>query len=131
MPICSTGAPPVPDGEGLLRAVTNSAWWLADQGRVSTATFEPPVFSVDQASRSSLADTAGRFRDVAVVVEFNCGVARGINLDAHDEIDSVDPTNLAHANVYCTDFEDVPKKKRKSRLRAFVQQNCEYHMVGT
>src|SRR5436190_1408304 len=109
--------PAVPGDEWLYRVIVRSAaevWYPG--GRVSSAAFHFPVFSVDIASRTTANDTLARFPPGSGLVAFLCSRGRELAFDAREEVDPAFPTNLAHATVYC----DIPSHQRKKRARALA-----------
>lgn len=93
--------PPVDPGEDLYRGITTIDWWVLEEGRPSSAAFRHAKFSVDIALLAvSVQHTLDHLVAGSGVVSFNCGAARGLGFDAHQEPDPNYPDNHAHANVY-------------------------------
>jgi hypothetical protein len=105
--------PPVDDAEQLLRVI-GVEWWLAAEGRVSSAAFSWPKFSVDRASMTTPEATLARFSPGSGIAEFNCGGARNLGFDTRAEPEN---GNDAHAHVYC----DHPNNKRKAAARKLAE----------
>jgi hypothetical protein len=110
--------PKVDDTEDLYRGITTPDWWVADEGRPSSAAFKHPDFSVDIASLAgSPAHTLGHLPPGSGVVAFNCGIAHGIGFEVRQEPDPDHPDNHAHANVY-NPASPNQRKKMAQRLAA-------------
>ena len=93
--------PEVAATEELYRGIPTSAWWVAEENRVSSAAFRHPDFSVDVvALAGSPAYTLAHLPQGSGLVQFNCGAARDIGASALLEPDPEQPENKAHANVY-------------------------------
>jgi hypothetical protein len=105
--------PGVDGNDELYRGITTPDWWVAAEGRPSSAAFSFPKFSVDVASRTTVEQTLGHLRPSSGLVSFPCGKARDLGFDARLEIDPNFPENLAHAHVYC----DFGKSRRKTRAQ--------------
>jgi hypothetical protein len=114
--------PPVPDHEQLYRAILYPHHWNVVQQRPSSAAFDDAVFSVDIAARTTPDETRRRFRIVLKLVEFNCGLARGIGFDTRDERDALYPNNLAHAHVYFLGYSGLGRGQRKTKARLLADQ---------
>lgn len=101
----------VPDGDTLFRVIVPkaAAVWFPN-GALSSVAFNYPVFSVDVARLSTVAETLARWEPGSVVIQFRCGDARALGFDARLEPEN---GNDAHANVYC----DHPPNERKRRAR--------------
>jgi hypothetical protein len=111
--------PEVDGVEDLYRGVTTRDWWVASEGRPSSAAFSFPIFSVDVASKTTIERTLSHLRQGSGIVAFSCWRARELGFDARWEIDANFPENFAHAHVYC----DLPKSRRKTRAQELVS-NC-------
>jgi len=103
----SSASPLVPQGpavdsaEHLYRGITSINWWVSEEQRPSSAAFRHAEFSVDIASLAgSPQHTLSHLTPGSGVVSFNCGQARQLGFDAHQEPDPNHPDNHAHANVY-------------------------------
>jgi hypothetical protein len=119
--------PEVAATEDLYRGITHPGWWIADEGRISSAAFSFPTFSVDVASLAGTpSHTLAHLPAGSGLVVFNCGHARALSFDARQEIDPEHPENQAHAHVYC----DLPNKQRKKKAQALVQL-CRVMVVPT
>jgi hypothetical protein len=92
---------------------------VEEQNRPSSAAFDDEVFSVDVKSRTTPQQTASRFRNVIRLAEFNCGQARAIGFETRDELDPLQPDNLAHAHVY---FLSSPRQRKKQARK--LAQMC-------
>ena len=105
--------PQVPDIEDLYRALLHAEWYIEDETPpvVSTAAFAYDRFSADIAGRTSPEKVLSRFNEGTGLVEFNCGKAREVGFDAHEEKDKKNPGNDAHAHVYYTKGSGQGDKK--------------------
>jgi hypothetical protein len=118
MSTAAARGPEVAATEELYRGITHPSWWVAEEGRISSAAFSFPTFSVDVASiAGSPSHTLGHLPPCSGLVAFNCGQARSLSFDARQEIDPDHPQNLAHAHIY----SDLPNKQRKKKAQALVQ----------
>ncbi len=103
--------PQVDAAEDLFRGITTEAWWVAEEGRPSSAAFRHPNFSTDIVSLAGgPAFTLGHLPPGSGLVQFNCGAARAIDFDARQEADPEHPANHAHANVYSLHSTSQRKK---------------------
>jgi hypothetical protein len=103
--------PPVDAAEDLFRGITTEDWWVAEEGRPSSAAFRHPDFSTDVVSLAGTpAFTLGHLPPGSGLVRFNCGAARAIGFDARLEADPENPGNHAHANVYSLHSTSQRKK---------------------
>lgn len=109
--------PEVDEAENLFRCITTPDWWVADEGRPSSAAFKQPDFSTDMKSVAVTPDyTLARFPSGCGLVSFNYGTAKGIAFIAREEPDPDHPDNLAHANVYNNLPTGNGRKKMAQRL---------------
>ena len=117
--------PEVDGNEDLYRGITTPAWWVESEGRPSSAAFTSErKFSVNVVSLTTVDDTLKLLKPKSGLIEFNCGVARELNFNAHLERDPDHPDNEAHAHIYC----DIPTSKRKRCARKLVAKSrviCE------
>lgn len=112
--------PEVDAKEDLYRMITTKTWWVAGEGRPSSAAFDEPKFSVNVASLTSVDESLRQLREVlgkpnGGLVVFNCGEARDLGFDARLELDEQYPNNTAHAHVY---YEGGEGRKKKARQLA-------------
>jgi hypothetical protein len=114
MPVTGERGPQLPDEESVYRAIVSPAWWCEAENRPSTAAFDHQVFSVEVKSRTTPQQTAARFHDVTRLAEFNCGRARELEFNSHDERDERAPNNAAHAHVY---FDHPPFPSNRTRKK--------------
>jgi hypothetical protein len=115
-PPSGTQGPQVDAAEDLFRGITTDDWWVAEEGRPSSAAFRHPDFSVDVISLAGTAAfTLAHLPPGSGLVQFNCGDARAINFDARLEADPENPENHAHANVYSL-HSTSQRKKAAQRL---------------
>src|ERR1041385_9280397 len=113
--------PPVDAAEDLFRGITTDAWWVAEEGRPSSAAFRHPDFSTDVVSLAGTAAfTLAHLPPGSGLVQFNCGAARADNFDARLEGDPENPGNHAHANVYSL-HSTSQRKKAAQRLAALCR----------
>src|SRR4051794_27428627 len=113
MPDGSQPGPLLSDSEDVYRAVLYPHWWVDEKNRPSSAAFDEEVFSVDVKSKTTPQETAARFRNVTRLAEFNCGEGRAIGFESRDELDPIQPDNLAHAHVYFLGSPTQRKKKAR------------------
>jgi len=114
--------PPVPAGEELYRLITTLDWWVADEGRPSSAAFDDSPFSVNIASLTTIEETVRQLSDDLKrpdggVVAFACDRARELGFDARQESDSQFPENHAHAHVYYSGGNSSRKKNARKLAR--------------
>lgn len=117
--------PQVDAAEDLFRGITTDDWWVAEEGRPSSAAFRHPDFSVDVVSLAGTsAFTLAHLPPGSGIVQFNCGAARENNFDARLEADPGNPENHAHANVYSLHSTSQRKKaaQRLAGLCTVVQE---------
>ncbi len=111
----SPQGPSVGESEELYRCITHPSWWIEEEGRISSAAFKYPVFSVDVASISgSPENTLKRFHPGTGLARFLCRDAKALGCDVRQEIDEQHPQNQAHAHVYTPDGS--ARKKTAKRL---------------
>lgn len=126
MPDPDSRGPEVDRAEELYRAITVSAWWIADRAQpVSSAAFSWPVFSANIASIMTFEDAIRHLREILKcpdggLVAFNVGNAQDLGFDPRKEPDLDYPDNRAHANVY----SDGSDSKRKTRAKKLAQNYC-------
>ena len=100
----SPHGPPVGDREELYRCITHPSWWIEEEGRISSAAFKYPIFSIDVASiTGSPENTLRQFHLGTGLASFLCCDARDFGCDVRLEIDEHHPENQAHAHVYTPD----------------------------
>ncbi len=111
--------PPVDDSETLLRVITPGALgsWIKSDGSASSLMFDPPKFSTNMESLTSVEDTLRRWPEGSRAAAFGAGVARTLGFFAHHEPED---DNHAHANVYCT-FGSSQRKKAARALAALTR----------
>jgi len=103
--------------DDLFRCITTPDWWVAEEGRPSSAAFKQPNFSADMASVAKTPEhTLQRFPGGCGLVSFNYGSAKGIGFIARREPDPEHPENLAHANVYNLVTSGNGRKKMAQKL---------------
>jgi hypothetical protein len=101
MSVASTPGPEVADHDDVYRGITTPSWWVAEEGRPSSAAFRHPRFSVDVVSLAGSPEhTLSHLPVGSGLVSFNCGAARQIGFVTRLERDAMHPDNSAHANVY-------------------------------
>jgi hypothetical protein len=122
--------PAVPDPENVYRAITSDHWWVAGEDRPSSAAFDHQLFSVEVKSRTTPTETAGRFRNVTRLAEFNCGLARELAFNTHDERDEKAPLNAAHAHVYFDHPQFPSGGARKRHVKKLVEICSAVHVNG-
>ncbi len=107
--------PPVDAAEMLLRVIAAgaAALWIKPDGTASSLLFNPPKFSVDIESLSSVEKTLGRWPSGSGVAAFPAGGARTLGFDARHEPEH---GNAAHANVY----SDLGTSQRKKSARSLA-----------
>lgn len=108
--------PPLSNDERLLRVIA-PVWWVSEAGRVSSAAFSWPVFSVDRASLTTAEATLSRFDRASGLAEFGCVECRPLGFDPRDELDPAHPDNKAHAHVY----HSGPNNRRKAAARRLAE----------
>jgi hypothetical protein len=117
-PAAGPRGPQVAAVEDLYRGITTPAWWVAEEGRPSSAAFRHPDFSTDIVSLAgSPAYTKSHLPAGSGIVQFNCGAARALDFDAREEADPENADNHAHANVYSL-HNTNQRKKAAQRLVA-------------
>ena len=108
--------------------LTTMSWWVAEEGRPSSAAFKQPDFSTDVASiAGSPQYTLARFQPGCGLVAFNYGDAKGLGFIARHEIDPQFPDNKAHANLY----NPHASSRRKSMAQKLAQEFCRVLVVPT
>ena len=126
MPDANVRGPQVAPYEELYRAIHISDWWDLSveppRARSSAFSFSPP-FSVNIASIIGLEGAIQHMIEILSspqggIVSFNCGKARFLGFDAHQERDLNNPDNTAHANVYY----DGSKSSRKRAAKRLAEQ---------
>lgn len=80
--------PEVDPTENLFRCITTNDWWVAEEGRPSSAAFKQPDFSTDMESIAKTPEyTLRRFPAGCGLVAFNYGTAKAIGFVARQEGD--------------------------------------------
>ncbi len=93
--------PLVGDAEQLYRCIMYPAWWVEEEGRISSFAFKFPYFSVDVASLAGSSDaTLSRFRPGTGLVSFPCRVAKELGCDVRLEPDPRYPDNRARSRLH-------------------------------
>jgi hypothetical protein len=113
--------PDLDGSEDVYRAILYPHWWVEERNGPSSAAFDDAVFSVDVISRTTPQQSAARFHNIDRLAEFNCGEARMIGFDSRDEPDPAHPENIAHAHVYCLEYDALNPRQRKKTARTLAQ----------
>ena len=110
----SPWGPEVAADETLLRAITCPEWWDPDGRYLSSAAFGWPKVSVSV--RSKVTDESvvlARFAPGTGLASFNCGKARELGFDAHEEPEhGLDD----HAHLYSHQLSSSRRKKQARSL---------------
>ena len=104
--------------ETLLRVISPGAAksWIKADGTPTSLMFDPPVFSTDVESLTTIKQTLSRWPAGSGIGSFSASDARSWEFYAHHHPEHDNP---AHANVYC-DLNSSQRKKKAKELAAIT-----------